>query len=76
LIYPGDMNDPEYKAYYDRTMRLWDGLKVVVGEDIAIYEQLARTKNSSGYKEHILSERECKIHRYHETMALKIRGKG
>jgi phenylpropionate dioxygenase-like ring-hydroxylating dioxygenase large terminal subunit len=76
LIYPGDMNDPEYKTYYDRTMRLWDGLKVVVGEDIAIYEQLARTKNSSGYKQHILSERECKIHRYHETMALKIRGKG
>jgi hypothetical protein len=55
---------------------LWAGLKVVVGEDIAIYEQLKRTKNSSGYKEHILSERECKIHRYHETMALKIRGRG
>jgi hypothetical protein len=46
-----------------------------VGEDIAIYEQLKRTKQSSGYKEHILSDHECKIHRYHETIALKIRGK-
>ncbi|MCX6528787.1 MAG: aromatic ring-hydroxylating dioxygenase subunit alpha [Actinobacteria bacterium] len=76
LIYPGDMNDPEYAAYFTKMQKHWDGLKVVVGEDIAIYDQLARTKKSSGYTEHILSERECKIHRYHETMALKIRGKG
>ena len=40
---------------------------------IAIYEQLERTKGSSAYREHILSARECKIHRYHETMADKIR---
>jgi hypothetical protein len=76
LIYPGDMNDPAYAAYFATMQKHWDGLKVVVGEDIAIYDQLARTKKSSGYTEHILSERECKIHRYHETMALKIRGKG
>jgi phenylpropionate dioxygenase-like ring-hydroxylating dioxygenase large terminal subunit len=76
IIYPGDKADPEYAAYFARMERLWAGLKVVVGEDIAIYEQLKRTKNSSGYTEHILSERECKIHRYHETMALKIRGRG
>ena len=76
IIYPGDMADPEYAAYFARVERLWAGLKVVVGEDIAIYEQLKRTKNSSGYTEHILSERECKIHRYHETMALKTRGRG
>jgi hypothetical protein len=73
IIYPGDMNDPEYAEYYKRTMAHWAALKVVVGEDIAIYEQLERTKQSSAYKEHILSARECKIHRYHETMANKIR---
>jgi hypothetical protein len=70
------MNDPEYAAYFAKMADLWSHLKRVVGEDIAIYDQLARTKKSSGYTEHILSERECKIHRYHETMALKIRGKG
>jgi phenylpropionate dioxygenase-like ring-hydroxylating dioxygenase large terminal subunit len=72
LIYPGDLADPEYREYYDRTMMHWDALKHVVGEDIAIYDQLARTKQASGYREHILSARECKIHRYHETMARKI----
>jgi len=54
-------------------MAHWDALKGVVAEDIAIYDQLARTKRSSGYTEHILSARECKIHRYHETMDQKIR---
>ena len=72
LIYPGDRTDPEYAAYYDRTMTHWDTLKVVVGEDIGIYEQLERTKQSSGYAEHILSSRECKLAMYHETMARKI----
>jgi choline monooxygenase len=72
LVYTGDKDDPEYQEYWERTMKHWDGLKRVVGEDIAIYEQLARTKQASGYTEHILSARECKIHRYHETMARKI----
>jgi phenylpropionate dioxygenase-like ring-hydroxylating dioxygenase large terminal subunit len=72
LIYPGDRSDPEYAAYYDRTMTHWDTLKVVVGEDISIYAQLERTKQSSGYTEHILSSRECKLAMYHETMARKI----
>ncbi len=73
IIYPGDRNDAEYARYHDRTMAHWEGLKVVVGEDIAIYEQLARTKASSGYRHHILSERECKIAHYHENMDAKIR---
>ena len=75
LIYPGDMADPEYADYFNRMTEHWTVLKGVVGEDIAIYEQLKRTKQSSGYKEHILSDHECKIHRYHETIALKIRGR-
>jgi len=73
LIYPGDMDDPVYADYYDKTMQHWAGLKVVVSEDIAIYDQLARTKRSSGYTRHILSERECKIAHYHENMDRKIR---
>jgi hypothetical protein len=74
LIYPGDRNDPEYEAYYQDTMVHWDHLKQVVGEDIDIYQQLERTKRSSGYTHHVLSERECKIAHYHETMARLIQG--
>jgi phenylpropionate dioxygenase-like ring-hydroxylating dioxygenase large terminal subunit len=73
IIYPGDRTDPEYEAYYERTMKHWEGLKVVVAEDIGIYDQLARTKRSSGYTQHILSERECKIAHYHDNMDRKIR---
>jgi phenylpropionate dioxygenase-like ring-hydroxylating dioxygenase large terminal subunit len=73
LIYPGDLDDPEYAAYHEATMAHWDTLKGVVGEDIGIYDQLARTKRSHGYTRHILSDRECKIAHYHEQMDRKIR---
>ena len=73
LIYPGDREDPEYAEYHDRTMKHWDGLKRVVGEDIGIYEQLERTKRSSGYTRHVLNDHECKIAHYHENMDRKIK---
>jgi phenylpropionate dioxygenase-like ring-hydroxylating dioxygenase large terminal subunit len=73
IVYPGDESDPDYADYLVRMRAHWEHLKVVIGEDIAIYEQLARTKKSSGYIENILSERECKIAHYHETMARLIR---
>jgi len=73
IIYPGDHNDPEYAAYFEKTMAHWAGLKKVVAEDIAIYDQLARTKRSHGYTRNVLSERECKIAHYHENMDRKIR---
>jgi phenylpropionate dioxygenase-like ring-hydroxylating dioxygenase large terminal subunit len=73
LIYPGDRADPAYAEYFDKTMDHWERLKLVVGEDIAIYDQLARTKRSSGYTQHILSERECKIAHYHGQMDKIIR---
>ncbi|HTN79936.1 MAG TPA: aromatic ring-hydroxylating dioxygenase subunit alpha [Acidimicrobiales bacterium] len=72
LVYPGDVSDPGYREYRERMQAHWDHLKVVVGEDIDIYQQLARTKRSSAYKQHILSERECKLAHYHETMARMI----
>jgi phenylpropionate dioxygenase-like ring-hydroxylating dioxygenase large terminal subunit len=73
IYYPGDLDDPEYARYHAKMLKHWEGLKVVVGEDIGIYDQLARTKRSSRYREHILSERECKIAHYHDTMARMIR---
>ena len=68
LIYPGDRNDPEYEAYWQRMATHWDELQRVVSEDIDIYTQLERTKRSSGYTANILSARECKIGMYHDTM--------
>jgi phenylpropionate dioxygenase-like ring-hydroxylating dioxygenase large terminal subunit len=73
IVYPGDDSDPEYATYRERMQAHWEHLKVVVGEDIDIYQQLARTKRSSAYRENILSARECKIAHYHETMARMIR---
>jgi phenylpropionate dioxygenase-like ring-hydroxylating dioxygenase large terminal subunit len=73
LIYPGDESDPEYAEYLDKTMTHWNTLKDVVAEDISMYDLLARTKRSSGYTQNILSERECKIAHYHETMDHLIR---
>ncbi len=73
LVYPGDDWDPEYTEYRERMLAHWEHLKVVVGEDISIYDQLARTKRSSGYTQNILSERECKLAHYHETIARMIR---
>ncbi len=63
----------DYAAYKERMEAHWDHLKVVVGEDIDIYQQLKRTKRSSGYKRNILNARECKIAHYHEQMDRKIR---
>ena len=74
LVYKGDDADPEYAEYRESMLRHWEHLKVVVGEDIEIYDQLARTKRASGYKRNILSSREFKIAHYHEQMAQMIRG--
>jgi phenylpropionate dioxygenase-like ring-hydroxylating dioxygenase large terminal subunit len=68
LIYPGDRSDPEYNKYWETTQAHWEVLKKVVGEDISIYDQLSRTKRSPAYTKNILSDRECKIGKYHDTM--------
>ncbi len=73
IVYPGDQSDPEYAAYWTKMTSHWEHLKKVVGEDIDIYEQLARTKRSSAYTHNILSERECKIGHYHENISRLIR---
>ena len=73
LYYPGDVADADYAVYYDRMMAHWKVLQGVVGEDISIYEQLKRTKRSSGYTEHRLNSREFKLHHYHNTMAEMIK---
>lgn len=73
LVYPKRDDDPDYPDYERRMEAHWAHLKEVVGEDIAIYQQLERTKRSSGYTTNILSKREYKIFRYHEVMAEMLR---
>jgi phenylpropionate dioxygenase-like ring-hydroxylating dioxygenase large terminal subunit len=73
LVYPGDESDPEYVDYKERMMAHWEHLKVVVGEDVDIYNQLKRTKRSSRYTRNLLSSREFKIAHYHDLMAEMIR---
>ena len=75
IYYDGDQSDPEYAAYRTRTLGLWEHLQRVVGEDIDIYEQLARTKRSSAFAKNILNEREFKIAHYHRRMDDKIQGR-
>lgn len=72
LTYPGDETDPEHQEYLARAEAHWEHLKIVVGEDIDVYQQLERTKRSSAYTENILNDRECKIGHYHDTMARMI----
>ncbi len=76
LVHPERDGDQDYSAYLERTMEHWKVLRGVVGEDIDIYQQLARTKRSSGYTRHVLQGRECKIAHYHENMDRKIRRAG
>lgn len=73
ILYKGDADDPDYARYLAKTLAHWEALKKVVGEDISIYDQMARTKNSSAFTRQILSERECKIAHYHEQMNRKSR---
>lgn len=73
LVYPADEGDPNYEAYYAKMDAHWKALQSVVAEDIAIYQQLARTQRSMGYRRNVLSERECKIGKYHQTMERLIR---
>lgn len=73
IVYRGDQDDPDYARYLARTLAQWEGLKSVVKEDIGIYEQMARTKNSSAFTTQILSSRECKIAHYHQQMDRKSR---
>ena len=73
LFYGGEEGDPDYEAYLVGAEASWQRLKGVVGEDAEVYEQLARTKRASGYKRNVLSERECKIGKYHDTMDRMIR---
>jgi phenylpropionate dioxygenase-like ring-hydroxylating dioxygenase large terminal subunit len=75
LVYtPAGDDDPEYDRYIETTRVRWEELQRVVGEDLYLFEQLARTRHSMGYRENIFSTRECKPTSYHETMDHCVQG--
>lgn len=75
LIYgPSGVDDTEYDRYLENTKKHWSNLQGVVGEDLYLFEQLARTRDSMGYRENVFSERECKPTSYHRTMDHVVRG--
>ena len=58
-------DDPDYIA---RTQRHWDHLKIVVGEDVWTWEDVAAASRSSYYKENFFNDRECKLPFFHNQV--------
>jgi phenylpropionate dioxygenase-like ring-hydroxylating dioxygenase large terminal subunit len=57
--------DEEYLRKVDEH---WGRLKGVVAEDVEIWDEVAATRQSSGYRRNILNNRECKITAFHRTV--------
>ncbi len=74
LIYPPGPDEQDYDAYFEMVMGRWQELQGVIAEDIAIYDRLAKTKHSGGYRRNVLSEREVKIGWYHHVMDEMVDG--
>jgi phenylpropionate dioxygenase-like ring-hydroxylating dioxygenase large terminal subunit len=56
------------EKYETRVNEHWDRLKGVVAEDVEIWEEVAATRQSYGYRRNILNDRECKITSFHQTV--------
>ena len=75
LIYgPSGDDDLEYERYLSSTKLRWEELQGVVAEDVFVFNELARTRDSMGYRQNIFSSRECKPTAYHRTMDHCIQG--
>jgi phenylpropionate dioxygenase-like ring-hydroxylating dioxygenase large terminal subunit len=54
--------------YVTKVNEHWGRLKGVVAEDVEIWDEVAATRQSSGYRRNILNNRECKITAFHRTV--------
>jgi hypothetical protein len=63
LQYPD--GDEDYVAMVNEH---WGRLKAVVAEDVEIWDEVAATRQSVGYRRNILNNRECKITAFHQTV--------
>ena len=46
----------------------WGRLKGVVAEDVEMWDEVAATRESYGYRRNILNDRECKITAFHRAV--------
>jgi len=46
----------------------------VVAEDVEIWDEVAVTRDSSGYRRNILNNRECKITAFHRSIEEMLDG--
>jgi len=56
------------EEYETKVNEHWGRLKGVVAEDVEIWEEVAATRQSYGYRRNILNDRECKITSFHQTV--------
>jgi choline monooxygenase len=58
--------DTDDAEYLEKTAAHWEHLKLVVGEDVWVWEDIAVASKSSYYKQNIFNDHECKITFFHE----------
>jgi choline monooxygenase len=56
------------EEYETKVNEHWGRLKGVVAEDVDIWEEVAATRHSYGYRRNVLNDRECKITAFHQTV--------
>lgn len=61
-------------AAYDERVRNWWELilKPIVEQDVHVFRELSKTRESMGYRANRFNERECKPTAYHEEMARRV----
>ena len=55
-------------AYVAAVNEHWSRLKGVVAEDVEMWDEVAATRESFGYRRNILNDRECKITAFHRSV--------
>ena len=64
-----ELQYPDGGAEYDAAVNShWGRLKGVVAEDVEMWDEVAATRESYGYRRNILNDRECKITAFHRTV--------
>jgi phenylpropionate dioxygenase-like ring-hydroxylating dioxygenase large terminal subunit len=56
------------EEYVTKVNEHWGRLQGVVTEDVEIWDEVAATRQSFGYRRNILNDRECKITHFHQVV--------
>jgi len=67
--------EPEGDAeYFEAVTKHWERLKVVVSEDVGIYNEVSAARRSSAYTRNIFNDHECKITHFHQVVQQMLDG--